>query len=739
MQPPGPVRYLVIAALVTGCASREAVRLIERVGVGLATMQTIEARLRDARTDVFPGAGSTQALFGTPSYMAPEVLLGAQATEAGDVYSLGVMVYECLAGRRPCEARTIEEAIARIDDPVPPLDDPNAEIVMRMLANDPRRRPRLSEVARTLLPRAAAVVMPPPIPSGKRWPVIVGAAVATLALAIGGWRLVAANRAPASREVSVAPVTVTVAVAPFSIAMPSYGAEQANSHTLADTLAQLLGEVEGVRLTGVTVKAADGRSEAQTLGASWLVTGSLAERDGEVHAEIAMRSVTTGNAIEQWSLHKPSAELASLLDQTAAQVGHAIAPGAKLESGHHPERAQQFVQRGSPLLRDGKFTEARPYFEQAVVESPASFDGWYGLALILAWMNAPEERVVAAAQHAQSLATGPRADLMRGAALFLKHDYASARAVLEPLLASFDDQSPDRKWLLYYLGDANWHDGRHRAAFKYFLQAIELDHKFKPAAIHAWGHAVAHRDEDAARYLVALGEEPIEWVELAVGNYHKIPRTSKLSFAASALRGASRAELEAQLEDTLVGEISRYAIAVGAGDRARARELFEAIWDRWVTHRPSTMSSGDVQYHFESLGEVTLAAGLVDETRRLIDWLASQSTATEPARAYHRFATLAAPLLHDRKLLQLEHRSERITRLAGAIEAELATKHAKAAAELTALVDDPTFSWDYPERAALLRNLRAVRDRRAITRLCKDTLKPAIFRPAWFVLRRECR
>lgn len=83
--------------------------------------------------------------------------------------------------------------------------------------------------------------------------------------------------------------------------------------------------------------------------------------------------------------------------------------------------------------------------------------------------------------------------------------------------------------------------------------------------------------------------------------------------------------------------------------------------------------------------------------------------------------------------------SERSHQLRAAAEPEIAGDHAKAAALLAEIVHNPTFTWDYPERAALLRNLRAVDDKPAIAALCKDTLEPAIYHHAFVVLRALCR
>jgi serine/threonine-protein kinase len=43
------------------------------------------------------------SVLGTASYISPEQAMGEQATQLSDVYALGVVAYQCLAGRRPFE------------------------------------------------------------------------------------------------------------------------------------------------------------------------------------------------------------------------------------------------------------------------------------------------------------------------------------------------------------------------------------------------------------------------------------------------------------------------------------------------------------------------------------------------------------------------------------------------------------------------------------------------------------
>ena len=87
----------------------------------------------------------TGMVVGTAQYLSPEQAQGMEVTAASDVYSLGVVAYECLAGARPFDgASQVAIALAHINRPPPPLpgDVPPAVrlLVERALAKDPTER-----------------------------------------------------------------------------------------------------------------------------------------------------------------------------------------------------------------------------------------------------------------------------------------------------------------------------------------------------------------------------------------------------------------------------------------------------------------------------------------------------------------------------------------------------------------------------------------------------------------------
>ncbi|WP_298583108.1 protein kinase domain-containing protein [uncultured Kocuria sp.] len=89
---------------------------------------------------------ATGQVMGTAQYLAPEQATGQTATGSSDIYSLGIIGYECLAGRRPFTGESqIAIALAQVNDPPPPLSESVPETVrallMSMLAKDPKDRP----------------------------------------------------------------------------------------------------------------------------------------------------------------------------------------------------------------------------------------------------------------------------------------------------------------------------------------------------------------------------------------------------------------------------------------------------------------------------------------------------------------------------------------------------------------------------------------------------------------------
>jgi eukaryotic-like serine/threonine-protein kinase len=129
----------------------------------------IAKRLDDMASDL---TGSGQFV-GTPKYLAPEQVAGARPTPATDLYAVGVVLYEMLAGHPPFDAGDqIATAIAHRDAPIPDLHRTRPDVpdhvvaaVRRAMAKDPAQRfASAARMAAALAaPGAPTVAMPAPV------------------------------------------------------------------------------------------------------------------------------------------------------------------------------------------------------------------------------------------------------------------------------------------------------------------------------------------------------------------------------------------------------------------------------------------------------------------------------------------------------------------------------------------------------------------------------------------------
>jgi eukaryotic-like serine/threonine-protein kinase len=102
-----------------------------------------------ARATAAASQTDTGIVPGTPAYMAPELLAGAEPDARGDLYALGAMAFELLSGRLPHEAATMGELLRRVAQETPPdlrslrpaVPAALAELVARLLARSRAARP----------------------------------------------------------------------------------------------------------------------------------------------------------------------------------------------------------------------------------------------------------------------------------------------------------------------------------------------------------------------------------------------------------------------------------------------------------------------------------------------------------------------------------------------------------------------------------------------------------------------
>jgi hypothetical protein len=113
----------------------------------------------------------TGVLVGTAHYVSPEQVSGKSAGPASDVYSLGVVAYECLTGRRPFDGDgPVAVALAHQRNDPPPMPEsvpgPVRSLVEQTMAKDPGRRPgSAGDLGRTALAVRELLSEPGPLPA----------------------------------------------------------------------------------------------------------------------------------------------------------------------------------------------------------------------------------------------------------------------------------------------------------------------------------------------------------------------------------------------------------------------------------------------------------------------------------------------------------------------------------------------------------------------------------------------
>ncbi|MGE5925898.1 MAG: protein kinase domain-containing protein, partial [Gemmatimonadota bacterium] len=304
---------------------------------------------------------ATGSSIGTAAYMSPEQAAGEREVDGrSDIYSLGIVLYEMLAGGTPFAASTPQATIARrfTEDPAPvrsqrPSVPEHVErALQRALARTAADRfttARAFGEALTAVPVAAATVTTPvgtpaaPAPSAlarvRRTPAYLALAVGLL---IGGGALFAWSRsgekADATAELragSAATGAVRIAVLPFENLGDSADAYFADGVT--DAVRGKLAEINGLEViarsssqeyAGATKPA---EQIADELGVHYLLTGTArwvkgADGTSRVQVRPELVEIGDGSAHTRWgeAFNAPLTDVFEVQEQIAGQVSGAL-------------------------------------------------------------------------------------------------------------------------------------------------------------------------------------------------------------------------------------------------------------------------------------------------------------------------------------------------------------------------------------------------------------------------------
>lgn len=412
--------------------------------------------------------GDNQALtqtgmaIGTPAYMSPEQATGERTVDARtDIYALGCVLYEMIAGEAPITGPNAQAIIARkmtetprplsgVRSTVPPA---LTQLVDSMLAKSPADRPASAKVVATTLEGIVASGATGTVPKASSNPsrraVSLAAAAVLVAAAVGGYMSL--------RSRATADAGLRIAVLPFEnegTPEDDYFAEG-----MTDEVRSRLSSVPGVQVTARTStrqykKSTKAASDiGRELGVDYLVTGTVrwSRRGGSPdRVRVTPELVQVSNNTTKWSgpidtvMSDVFAVQSAIASKVAQHLNVALAPPTQQRLASQPTQnldAYHEFLRGEQITSnvgtgDAKVLNAGiQHYERAVALDSNFFEAWVSLSRALSFINSsgPTKQTVERNQVAMERAMmlgGNRAEAHLAFGQFLrdvKLDYEGAR------------------------------------------------------------------------------------------------------------------------------------------------------------------------------------------------------------------------------------------------------------------------------------------------------------------------
>ena len=459
----------------------------------------------------------TGIILGTPAYMSPEQAVGADDIDGRtDIYSLGCVLFEMLAGTPPFTESSVEKLLRdHLTATVPVLREIRPDVphsvqvaVERSLSKSPAARfPDASSFADTLpLPGALSAAAHAKRSRRVLWIVGAGALLgAATTMMLGGHRrpdpmsvIAVLPLVPTARDTSLARLGRDFVV---TLSAALEGVRRTRAVDALTVLAQTresgtLGLQPGLQLAGL-------------LAATSAVHGAIVREGSEVRIDAGLFRTDDGQAIARASVTGDPREIASITDSIAAillrsawRTPTAEVPGVSSVTTRSLPALQAFLE-GEHALLEGRWQGAAQSYQRAMKADSTFWLAYWRFEYARAWYLNLDDSDIIDAIKAHRAALPERDRLVFES--WLTDTIALALSRAREATERFPDYWPG--WMQY--GDWLFHSGPVYGHPEEEAQAaLERTVALNPAFIPAWEHllwvALVRDTTAAARALAAL-------------------------------------------------------------------------------------------------------------------------------------------------------------------------------------------------------------------------------------------